>query len=513
MIAALLNRLHRVTRPRDTYRQQADHCLARLAAPPAGSLPPTGRARVGVVVTPWQQTAVPFYLVEWAVRLRRDGVQVEFIWDVWPSVAGQRSAEETIIFEVLQAISKRFQIPVLNPVAEGEFAKDLTIRLERLAFEAVTRDLKREPLWDDPAVRSEAERLRAHAGRVEAFLGLREYAWILMPGGVWAVSGVYWEAVETLGIGLTTFDSGAGLLCLQHGGPAAHFPDLAASMRMLTEACSNSPAIRRKVETWVNDRIEVRRRGEDEFRLQPASNQLPVGTAHVVVPLNYRLDTAAMCRQRLFRTVNEWIRAVVDWAVARPDVVIAFRQHPCEKIPDYRSCEDYSWIPAAGANIRFIAAEDPVNTYDLLRACSVVLPYSSRVGIEAAIFGKPVVLAASAYYEDMPFVSVPESSDAYFSQIDLALAGSVRQTDRERCSAYAAYFVAENYGLHRTRFTPMPVDFEVWSRFSPGELWAQDRNEVFARAVGERRAAADLLLQEQIAAWEKSDAQLAEGAV
>jgi len=503
MLTTLWDRLPSRRKPWDNYKNLADRCLGRHVVSGIDGLPSPRGPRVGVVVTPWQKTAVPFYLVEWAIRLRRDGVEVEFIWDVWPNVARQGSTEEKIILGLLRSISERFQIPVVSPFAEGDFAKDLTLRLKCLAFESVTRDLRREPSWDDPAVRAEAERLCEHAGRVEAFLGARSYAWILVPGGVWAVSGVYWEATEAQGIGLTTFDSGAGLLCFQHGGPAAHFPDLAKSMRILTENCSNSPALRQRVETWVKDRLEVRRRGEDEFQLQPLSSKPPAAMAQVVVPLNYRLDTAAMCRQRLFHGVNEWIRALVDWALARPKVVIAFRQHPCERIPDYQSREDYSWISAAAPNIHFIAAEDPINTYDLIRTCRVVLPYSSRVGIEAAILGKPVVLAASTYYESMPFVSVPESREAYFNRIEELLAGAVQQTEREHCSACAAYFVAEKYGLHRTHFTPMPMDFEIWSHLSPNDLWAQDHNEVFARAIVERRSVAELLLEQQFVEWRK----------
>jgi len=503
MIASLWNRLRCASLPRDVYRKSADQFLARLLAPSQDALPSVVGPRVGVVVVPWQRTAVPFYLIEWALRLRRDGVRVELIWDVWPNSPDRPTAEEATIARLLRAVSRRFDIPVVSPAAAGDSNKEMTVRLERLAFEGVTRELKREPVWGDPAVSTKAEKLRAHAGRVESFLAGRGYAWILLPGGVWAISGVYWEATQTQGIGVTTFDSGTGLLCFQHGGPAAHFPDLAPSMLALTEHCMTSPVVRRHVEDWVNNRLEIRRRGEDEFQLQPTGGRSSTGAVHILVPLNYRLDTAAMCRQRLFRSVNEWLHALVDWAVSHPDVVIVFRQHPCEKIPAYRSGEDYSWIPAAGANLRFIAAEDPVNTYDLIRSCRVVLPHSSRVGIEAAIFGKPVVLAASTYYETMPFASAPESPSAYFSGIEELLARPPEQTERERCAALAAYFVAENYGLYRTHFTPVASDFEIWARSSSKELWKQDNNEVFVRALIERRPAADLLLEKQIAAWEK----------
>lgn len=517
MIARFWNHLSRLCLPHNTFAQLAERCVSRVAvATPRAVLPPAG-PRVGLVVTPWQQTAVPFYLVEWGSRLRRDGLRVEFIWDVWPNSPNEFTSEERTISTLLKTVSVQCDIPVVSPNASRGAKKCAAKRLEHLAFEAVTRRLKREPDWDDPAVIAEEERLRLHAGRVEAFLADRGYVWILIPGGVWAASGVYWAAAEAQGVGITTFDSGVGLLCFQHGGPAAHFPDLAESMRTLTDRCMVSPTVRRRVECWVNNRLEVRRRGKDEFQLQPTSLPSPTADtttdADVVVLLNYRLDTAAMCRQRLFRSVNEWLRALVAWAAFRPDIAIAFRQHPCERIPAYRSAEDYSWIASSGANVRFISAEDPVNTYDLLRSCRVVLPYSSRVGIEAAVLGKPVVLAASTYYETMPFASVPESPAAYFSKIEDLLVRPPDVSERERCSAYAAYFVAENYGLHRTHFTPQPVDFEVWSQLSSEDLWSLDRNNVFARAIIERRAAADLLLEEQMAAWEKDDVCLTEDLV
>lgn len=123
MIGAVWNRLQRAARPRGSYPQLADRCLARFAALEGKPLPASRGPRVGVVVTPWQETAVPFYLIEWAVRLRRDGVNVEFIWDVWPNVKRQPSREETVVLGLLQAISQRFQIPVVSPDMEGTAQK------------------------------------------------------------------------------------------------------------------------------------------------------------------------------------------------------------------------------------------------------------------------------------------------------------------------------------------------------------------------------------------------------
>ena len=465
------------------------------------SLPRSTGDKVGVLVTPWLKTAVPFFLIEWAICLRRHGLDVEFIWDVWPNETGISTSEENGILLALEAAEtafgiRTFRLPGIGLSGNEEATTQVSPRLALLAFETVTRNRGREPQLNDPDVSGEEQRLRAHARRVERALAQKCYSWILVPGGVWSVSGVYWDACETLGIDLTTFDSGQGMLCLQHGGPAAHFPDLNPSMQMLAKNCLENECLRRKVEESVEKRLSIRRKGEDEFRLQPQEKTSAQKQIDVVVPLNYRLDTAAMCRQRLFPSVNEWMRALVNWAQSHPDTSIVFRQHPCEKIPTYRSKEDYSWISERSApNVRFIAAEDAVNTYDLLAGCRVVLPYSSRVGIEGGVFGKSVILAASTYYEKMAFVQVAQSKEAYFNLIEMSLKNTVEQSFEQRCSAYAAYWVAETFGLHKTNFTPIPSDFLSWVDEDPAALWSRDEVSIFLKAAISRRPAADLLVE------------------
>lgn len=271
---------------------------------------------------------------------------------------------------------------------------------------------------------------------------------------------------------------------------------------MLAKECVQNELVRRKVEEWVEDRLSIRRKGEDDFHLQPQGGTSSQKRADVVVPLNYRLDTAAMCRQRLFCSVNEWMQALVNWAQTHPDASMVFRQHPCEKIPAYRSKEDYSWISERSApNIRFIGAGDSVNTYDLLAGCRVVLPYSSRVGIEGSLFGKSVILAASAYYEKMIFAQVAQTKEAYFDLIEISLKNPVEQTFEQRCSAYAAYYVAETFGLHKTNFTPIPSDFESWVDQDPAVLWSKDSASIFLKAAISRKPVADLLVTALIEQW------------
>jgi hypothetical protein len=501
MIKQLFSRFHRKI-PIDPFLVLVERYRRRIRKYRRLSLPRSSGVKVGVLVSPWQQTAVPFYLIEWAISLRHHGLDVELIWDVWPNETGNPTSEEKGILIALEAAEATFGIPVVRQNGTEESTMTDSPRLAMLAFETVTRNLGREPPFGDPGVAAEEKRLRVHAGRVKRFMAQKRYSWVLVPGGVWAVSGVYWDVCATLGIGLTTFDSGPGLLCFQHGGPAAHFPDLNSSMQVLAKKCEQNELVRRKVEEWVEERLSIRRKGEDEFHLQPQGETASQKRADMVVPLNYRLDTAAMCRQRLFSSINDWMLALVHWAEAHPDASMVFRQHPCEKIPAYRSKEDYSWISERSApNIRFIGAEDSVNTYDLLADCRIVLPYSSRVGIEGGVFGKPVILAASAYYEKMAFASVAHSKETYFNLIERSLNSPVEQNFEQRCSAYAAYYVAETFGLHKTNFTPIPSDFLTWVDEEPAVLWSNDKVSIFLEAAISRKPVADLLVDSLSEQW------------
>lgn len=494
--------------PAGRFFQQAATFSARmdtLAPRVAGK---SARGSVGVVVMPWQQTAVPFFLIEWAVHLQREGCHVELIWDGVSSgtVSAKDKEEERTIRNLLEKASKK-GMPIVtlprhrHPFSEGD------PRIERLAFEAATRTLGREPSFAETTkVDQEAGRLTHHAERVSQLLRARRYDWVLIPGGVWGKSASYWAACERESVAFTTFDSGTGFLCFQHGGPAAHFPDLPHAMQIMTDACMGDGAVRAPLEKWVNARMDVRRRGEDDLRLQPISGQTAPCRCDVLVPLNYRIDTAAMCRQRLFASVNAWLRGIVDWARQRPEVNVVVRQHPCEKIPAFRSREDYSWVEQS--NVRFVTAKESVNTYDLIEQSRVVLPYTSRVGLEAGVLGRPVLLAAQTYYDRLDFARAPESVDAYFKTLDDMVFRPQLLTDSERLAAYAGYFVAENFGLYRTEFTPIPDDFDRWIQKSPEELWAEELPSTLLEAALTRLPAAEIFVHRQIARWrEEGDVQ------
>jgi len=228
----------------------------------------------------------------------------------------------------------------------------------------------------------------------------------------------------------------------------------------------------------------------------------------IIVPLNLRWDSAALCRQRLFSSVGDWLSQLLAWAEKHPTARIAIRQHPCEKLVDYRGTDDFSKLlpkfPGMGERATYFSAQHEVNTYDLIAGAKVVLPFTSRVGIESVMLGKPVILGTQCYYGSCGFTSNPKTTAEYFANLTEALAGRLSVTEEARERARVAYYLAECCLELKTSFTPAPQDYPHWVHEPPQKIWSEPANEDLLKAfisreplvrVRHRRLAAAALAQ------------------
>jgi hypothetical protein len=87
------------------------------------------------------------------------------------------------------------------------------------------------------------------------------------------------------------------------------------------------------------------------------------------------------------------------------------RVHPNLKNvnPDTSQLLDLKKLEVKHKNLNIIWPEEPVDSYQLLDDCDIVLVFSSTIGIEAAYWGKPVILASRAFYESLDCVYKPQS--------------------------------------------------------------------------------------------------------
>jgi hypothetical protein len=237
------------------------------------------------------------------------------------------------------------------------------------------------------------------------------------------------------------------------------------------------------IEKAARQKLDERMRGTDEYRLQPVAAAMSAGRPawDVLVPLNLRWDSAALCRRRLFANVGDWLSQLLAWLETQPTATLAIRQHPCEKLPGFRGSDDYGELvaryPQLEKRVAYLSAEEKVNTYDLIAGAKVVLPFTSRVGIEATMLGKPVILGTGCYYGECGFTWNPASTQEYFTALTDAVAGKLHVTAEARRRAWLTYYLAECCLELKTRFTPAPVDYAHWVKLAPSAIWSRPENE------------------------------------
>ena len=440
--------------------------------------------RIGLVVSPWLFTPAPFFMLELALQLRLAGHPVEVLWDGGNVFVDAAKPRELAVLRPLLGRLPSW-LPLVDIATLPAAARETPDFLEELLYENAVRHLRGEAGAEDfisthPMWKIEMSK---HAAQVEGFLRSGRSDLVCIPGGVWASSGVWRKLCDKLGIPYTTYDSGPGQMFVSQNSVAAHFGDIRDTLETLIRSGDDLHPLVELAKKALQTRME----GRDPFALQKTVRTDAGEKYDVFVPLNLRFDSAALCRKRLFRSVTEWLQQLLERLALRPALSVAIRQHPCERIEGFRSRDSWEQILApflrSGGQVRFFSAESDVNTYDLIEGAKVVLPFTSRVGIEAAMMGKPVVTSALCYYNDCGFTVAPDSAESYFATIDQAMAGDHKPDEQARLRAAIAYYLMEYCSALSSRFTPQPADYFSWIDRPVQELATSDELRMIVQSA------------------------------
>jgi len=476
----LVNSLKRWWRPRQEVRDPlAEMCASyadRIREQACRKSGPGGR--VGVLITPWQSTAVPLYSIECALMLAAAGCEVTVFYDATDLIENSPAPTHLEPLEkLLGSLPKSILLIRVSAAATAASESDVKRVEELFQVNAISRmrgeQMAASFLPDRPAA---AEAIAGHFGCVRQALEPCELDWLLLPGGIYGLSGIYVAVARERGLAFTTYDSGAGLLRLSHDCVAAHLDDIPVALGLLEEWLGAGSPIRSQVLEAAERESQMRRQGKDDLNYQVAAARgVQTRAYEILIPLNVRWDSAALQRQRLFPSVESWLEAILEWIAERKDIAVCIRQHPVERHAFGKSSDNYSPLlerfAGLGDRLRFVPAAEETSTYDLLETARVVLPHTSTVGVEAAMLGKPVLLSARTYYDGLGFTHAPVTVDEYFVAIASALAGALEPSAEARERAALVYFLTQRCALLHSAFTPHPADFPNWIKIPAEDLW------------------------------------------
>ena len=228
----------------------------------------------------------------------------------------------------------------------------------------------------------------------------------------------------------------------------------------------------------INDAIKehkLRKSGKDSRAFQVVSateSDTPV-KVDILIPLNILWDAASLGRNQFFESPFYWLHETIDFILNHTDANVVVRQHPRERV-----FEVYGTGKILGeylqqkfgnhSRFKFISCNENINSYLLIEKCKVVLPYTSTVGIEAALMGKTVILESSVYYRDQPFVIKANSKQDYFEKIkkyyeEFDPTHQSLNQNESHAIGWLFYFLLNKCIGVFSDFGLDPADFEKWA--------------------------------------------------
>lgn len=223
------------------------------------------------------------------------------------------------------------------------------------------------------------------------------------------------RACQAVGVPFCTYDHGPDLECIRfYQGSTPH---------------SISTFERMAMEHWSKHAGSVEREAQAErFFLKRRGKQDAIAGAFIARQETGRLPTWWNSKQRWitvytssedeFRAVGaEWkggiypdqyegVKALaVDKRLERAGIHIAIRLHP--RMASYGDEQWRPYLALANGRVRIIPPNDSCDSYALLEASEKVLSFASTMGVEAAFWGRPVILLGPTFYMRFGVCYVP----------------------------------------------------------------------------------------------------------
>ncbi len=435
--------------------------------------------RVLVIITPWQGSAIPWFSLAIGLMLSAHGSRVTFVID--PFHFGNYPIRHAFIVRaitfVVRHVARWTSVIELNATPSAPTSSASIKRLSRLNVVWALRGEIIDAGRDDLEARAQSQ-LGTAATTIAATVRDADYDLLFVPGGIYGLSGLWVAEARAVCLRVATYDNASyGTWMIAVDGLACHLGDVPRAFEMIRNRCVAAPAEMAIAIGDAEDEVDKRRRGIDAFQSQmtdggDGGDELAGG---VLIALNSSWDAAALGLHVVYPDNMTWIVETVRYLLDTTSVAVVVRQHPAERLPfafttdDYRALLDRYF--ADHPRLYFIAAADPINSYELLARVGSVVVHTSTIGCEAALYGKPVVTGSAAYFAGLGFVWHASDVANYHRLLSAAANGQLLVTDAMRRDATLCFYVTQCCNWVVSLFNP--EDFKQWSRV-PLATWAAE---------------------------------------
>jgi len=430
-----------------------------------------GQKKIGIVCLGEMLQNVTWYSMAQSILLRYNGYSSTLIIDT------MRSFDSYIYFDGIEDVARIYIDYVIKhllekcPDIDVEYVDEYgTVELDE---EDIKMTEKYAPLvvkWfdsqkDEVFLKNDSDRvsvaknlLHKTMKRIKSFFGKNQYDTINVFTGFHRHRCVYTYIGRKNGIRVSTYDADramGGITLYETDGVSGNSPDIT---KLIKSQCFNDEEKQRVVElskqnfnTRLNSSIE-----DEGYNYQPVLSEEEISPYDVIIPLNIFWDSAALGVDFLFKDETEWLRETLKFLMENTTASVMVRVHPAQALDNEFNYKDYKKelkiINEYISRIWWVNAEEKVNTYQYIKNCKLVLPYTSTIGIESAILDKNVLVHTNVYYAKMDFVYQPATKEEYFEKIEYYLNNSDKKICNDKTNAYLAYYCQMKH-VTKTKFS------------------------------------------------------------
>ncbi len=256
---------------------------------------------------------------------------------------------------------------------------------------------------------------------------------VLIPNGLILEMGIFFRVTRYLGIDAVTYefnDQREQIWLAQNSSimqqETDYLVDARCSLPMTDEMFERVAELenaRRGARVWGKSKRlwqYVSSQGAQETRKMLNLDDRPV----VMLAANVLGDSLTLGRDIFAASMTEWITKTVQYFAKRTDVQMVIRVHPGEKlVPQAKSMGTVvkEALPELPSHIHVIGALDKINTYDLIEIADVGLAYTTTVGLETAMNGRPVISCGQTHYRGRGITIDPNTWGEYYAILEKVL--------------------------------------------------------------------------------------------
>lgn len=166
-----------------------------------------------------------------------------------------------------------------------------------------------------------------------------------------------------------------------------------------------------------------------------------------LLALNVDWDAKLHFKKSIFKDMFELIDYTIEYFIQNSNKKLIIRTHPGEflgNVPTSFSVEDYilSKFGKIPDNIKIINSFSKINTYKIAKNCNFAIVYSSKMSIEFAAMGIPVICCGEAWIKNKNITFDPKNKKDYlnFLNMNFKKAKKVQKTKIDKALQFAYFY-------------------------------------------------------------------------